>query len=62
MSKEQDKKELSGDELEGSSRQVEISEEALEGVSGRGAAAMKGPLRKLSTVVDATGDLPGDLP
>ena len=54
MSKEQDKKELSGDELEGSSRQAEISEEALEGVSGRGAEAMKGPLRKLSTVVDAT--------
>ena len=54
MPEEQDKKELSGDELEGSSRQAKISEEELEAVSGRGAAEMKGPLRKLSTVVDAT--------
>ena len=54
MPEEQDKKELSGDELEDSSRQAEISEKELEGLSGWGAAEMKGPLRKLSTVVNAT--------
>ena len=42
-----DKKEKESPELK-----EELTEEEVKGVDGGGAAEMKGPLRKLSTVVD----------